>query len=136
MGPCFILLSTFSKVKGNKGFNFPSKKTDFKTHLMDFAFLASNTETFHVLVMLFCLSEYHWDFLPSSTSDSVDSFTRLILCKESVDCDRYFQLFNKLSSLPTLQTKRKQKTGQDSCQPGNCSASCHKCCLVMHKCRY
>lgn len=48
------------------------------------------------------------DVLPSSTNDSVDSFTRLILCKESVDCDRNFQVCIKLSSFPTLKKYRRQ----------------------------
>lgn len=48
------------------------------------------------------------DVLPSSTNDSVDSFTRLILCKESVDCDRNFQVCIKLSSFPTLKKNKRQ----------------------------
>lgn len=63
----------------------------------------------------------HGDLLPSSTSDSMDSFTRLILCKESVDCDRNFQVCIKLSSFPTLQKTRTQNTVYDIKKAAKCT---------------
>lgn len=75
----------------------------------------------------------HGELLPSSTSDSMDSFTRLILCKESVDCDRNFQVCNKLSSFPTLQKNRTQNIIYDiKNQPNLLSNTQKKCILNMN----
>lgn len=80
-----------------------------------------------------CCYKCHGDLLPSSTSDSMDSFTRLILCKESVDCDRNFQVCIKLSSFPTLQKNRTQNIIYDIKTQPNVFSNTQKKCIFKYK---
>lgn len=57
--------------------------------------------------------------LPSSVKLSVDSFTRLILFKESVDWERNFSVCSTVSSFPTLEKgKEERRTGYSEYQDG------------------
>lgn len=63
----------------------------------------------------------------------MDSFTRLILCKESVDWDRNFQVCIKLSSFPTLHKNRTQNIVYDFKKTATWLFKYTEECIFKHK---